>query len=78
MQHQTVRAKSRKALSVQQKWLVNNRLKLLFCVHPCPCAYRGDSEQNCTCSASVVARYQKRISGPLLDHFDIQVEVAYQ
>jgi magnesium chelatase family protein len=44
-------------------------------MNPCPCGYRGDSEKSCTCSASVVARYQKRISGPLLDRIDIHVEV---
>jgi Magnesium chelatase, subunit ChlI len=32
-----------------------------------PCRYHGDMEKNCTCSANVVARYQKRISGPLFD-----------
>jgi magnesium chelatase family protein len=37
-----------------------------------------DSEKTCICSPSVVARYQKRISGPLLDRIDIHVEVAYQ
>ena len=47
---------------------------MLFCVHPCPCGYAGDAEKTCTCSSSVVARYQKRISGPLLDRIDIHVE----
>jgi magnesium chelatase family protein len=45
-------------------------------MNPCPCGYHGDSEKNCTCSANVVARYQKRISGPLLDRIDIHVDVA--
>ncbi len=48
---------------------------LIGAMNPCPCGYRGDSEKSCTCSASVVARYQKRISGPLLDRIDIHVEV---
>src|SRR5262245_28571974 len=47
----------------------------VFCFYPCPCGYHGDSEKTCTCSPSVVARYQKRISGPLLDRIDIHVEV---
>ena len=42
---------------------------------PCPCGYAGDAEKQCTCSPSVVARYQKRISGPLIDRIDIHVEV---
>jgi magnesium chelatase family protein len=48
---------------------------LTFCVHPCPCGWHGEAEKTCTCSPSVVARYQKRISGPLLDRIDIHVEV---
>jgi magnesium chelatase family protein len=48
---------------------------LVAAMNPCPCGYHGDSEKNCTCSASVVARYQKRISGPLLDRIDIHVDV---
>jgi magnesium chelatase family protein len=48
---------------------------LIAAMNPCPCGYHGDSEKNCTCSANVVARYQKRISGPLLDRVDIHVDV---
>src|SRR5262245_53178041 len=48
---------------------------LIGALNPCPCGYAGDAERQCTCSASVVARYQKRISGPLLDRIDIHVEV---
>jgi predicted ATPase with chaperone activity len=42
---------------------------------PCPCGYYGDSLRACTCSESTVTRYQKRLSGPLLDRIDIHVEV---
>jgi magnesium chelatase family protein len=48
---------------------------LIAAMNPCPCGYHGDAEKNCTCSANVVARYQKRISGPLLDRIDIHVDV---
>jgi magnesium chelatase family protein len=48
---------------------------LIAAMNPCPCGYAGDAEKTCTCSAAVVARYQKRISGPLLDRIDIHVEV---
>jgi magnesium chelatase family protein len=48
---------------------------LIAAMNPCPCGYFQDSEKNCTCSANVVARYQKRISGPLLDRVDIHVDV---
>ena len=43
--------------------------------NPCPCDYWGDPEHSCTCSPMVISRYQKRLSGPLLDRIDIHVEV---
>jgi len=43
--------------------------------HGCPCGYYGDPVRECTCSATAISRYQKRISGPLLDRIDIHVEV---
>jgi magnesium chelatase family protein len=48
---------------------------LIAAMNPCPCGWHGDAEKTCTCSPAVVARYQKRISGPLLDRIDIHVEV---
>ena len=45
------------------------------CVYPCPCGYYGDAVKACTCAPSTVTKYQKRISGPLLDRIDIHVEV---
>jgi len=44
-------------------------------MNPCPCGYYGDPVQECTCSNAMVSRYQKRISGPLLDQIDIHIEV---
>ncbi len=41
----------------------------------CPCGYYGDPVKECSCSATAIARYQKRISGPLLDRIDIHIEV---
>ena len=43
--------------------------------NPCPCGYHSHPRKDCTCSSSTVARYQKRISGPLMDRIDIFVEV---
>ena len=38
-----------------------------FCMNPCPCGWYSDASHECTCNPAVVTRYQKRISGPLLD-----------
>jgi magnesium chelatase family protein len=43
--------------------------------NPCPCGYWGDRLRECTCSPSVVARYGRRISGPLLDRIDMHIDV---
>ena len=48
---------------------------LIAAMNPCPCGYYGDPIRECTCSNTMVSRYQKRISGPLLDRFDIHIEV---
>ena len=44
-------------------------------MYPYPCGWHGDAERQCICSAAVVARYQKRIAGPLLDRINIHVGV---
>jgi len=43
--------------------------------HACPCGYYGDAQKPCTCAHALVTKYQKRISGPLLDRIDIHIEV---
>jgi magnesium chelatase family protein len=49
--------------------------QLIAAMNPCPCGYYGDSLKPCTCAHSMVTKYQKRISGPLLDRIDIHIEV---
>jgi len=48
---------------------------LVGAMNPCPCGYYGDPFKQCTCSLSMVSRYQQRVSGPFLDRVDIFVEV---
>ncbi|HWV34634.1 MAG TPA: ATP-binding protein, partial [Thermomicrobiales bacterium] len=48
---------------------------LVAAMNPCPCGFFGDPVRECRCAPSAVARYQKRISGPLLDRIDIHLEV---
>lgn len=45
------------------------------CVQPCPCGWFNDPQKACGCASAVVTKYQKRISGPLLDRIDIHIEV---
>jgi magnesium chelatase family protein len=49
--------------------------QLIAAMNPCPCGYYGDSLKPCTCAPAVVTKYQKRISGPMLDRIDIHIEV---
>lgn len=48
---------------------------LLAAMNPCPCGYLGDSQKKCSCSEFQVSRYRARLSGPMLDRIDIQIEV---
>jgi len=48
---------------------------LVAAMNPCPCGYHGSALRNCICDTSRVRRYRGRISGPLLDRLDLQVEV---
>jgi magnesium chelatase family protein len=51
------------------------KFMLVGAMNPCPCGYHGDAVRECTCSPGAVAKYQKRLSGPLLDRIDVHVEV---
>jgi magnesium chelatase family protein len=52
------------------------RFTLAAALNPCPCGYFNDTRRECICSQQQVARYLAKISGPLLDRIDLQVEVA--
>jgi magnesium chelatase family protein len=51
------------------------RFQLVAAMNPCPCGFDGDPERHCRCTPEQIQRYRSRISGPLLDRIDIQVQV---
>jgi magnesium chelatase family protein len=52
------------------------RFQLLAAMNPCPCGKAGQREEGCGCTPAQVERYRRRVSGPLMDRIDLQVEVA--
>ncbi len=51
------------------------RVQLVAAMNPCPCGYLGDAQADCRCSGDRIATYRNKVSGPLLDRIDLQVEV---
>ena len=49
--------------------------QLVAAMNPCPCGYRGDGTDRCRCTPTRIENYRGRISGPLLDRFDLHIEV---
>ena len=49
--------------------------QILCAMNPCPCGYAGDPKHACSCTPGAVQRYRGRVSGPLLDRLDVQIEV---
>lgn len=50
-------------------------IMLVAAMNPCPCGYHGTGQRPCTCPAAAVERYQRRLSGPLRDRFDLAVDL---
>lgn len=67
-------------LRVVVSWSRGNSIEVLrrldCYLHGCPCGYYGDARHACTCVASAVSRYQRRISGPLLETAVSQMELS--
>ena len=63
-------SRSKKPLSFPSRFI------LLAAMNPCPCGYFGDMAKECTCTAHEILRYQKKLSGPLLDRIDLQITVS--
>jgi magnesium chelatase family protein len=51
------------------------RVTLVGAMNPCPCGFLSDPRRSCCCSKLAVERYQRRLSGPLRDRFDLTVDV---
>ncbi len=51
------------------------RFQLIAAMNPCPCGFLGSSQKHCRCTPDQIARYQGKLSGPLLDRIDIHIEV---
>jgi len=52
------------------------RFQLVASMNPCPCGYRGTRNAECRCDEAAVAKYVGKLSGPLLDRIDLQIEIA--
>ncbi len=52
------------------------RFQLVGSMNPCPCGYRGTRNAECRCDDAMVAKYVSKLSGPLLDRIDLQIEIA--
>lgn len=54
------------------------RFMLVAAMNPCPCGNYGNEKKACTCTEPMIAKYQKKISGPIMDRIDIQINVAQE
>jgi len=57
-------------------WVTLYTLEASGAMNRCPCGYNGGPVKECKCSATEISRYQKRISGLLLDHIDIFIDLS--
>lgn len=54
------------------------RFMLVAAMNPCPCGNFGNAQKACICNDASIARYQKKVSGPILDRIDIQINVSHE
>ncbi len=60
---------------VQAALTYSARFQLIASLNPCPCGYFGDNSRPCSCTPAMIQRYLNRLSGPLLDRIDLQIDV---
>jgi magnesium chelatase family protein len=61
---------------VQSSLTYPARIMLVASANPCPCGFYGDKSKDCSCSPIQIQRYLRRLSGPLLDRIDMQIEIS--
>ena len=68
----------RKITISRSKYTVEYPCSFMFVasMNPCPCGYYGSKDKECTCTPQMISKYMGKISGPLLDRIDIQIEVT--
>lgn len=59
----------------RERVIFPSRFMLVAAANPCPCGYYGDKTRECSCTTLQILKYQKRVSGPLLDRIDIHIDV---
>lgn len=62
-------------LRAKEKFTFPARFLLIAAANPCPCGYYKDPNKQCTCQPSQIAKYRRKLSGPLIDRIDIVVNV---
>ncbi len=62
-------------LRAKQHLTLPARFMLMAAANPCPCGYYNDPERECVCTPSQIAKYKRKLSGPLMDRIDLFVEV---
>ena len=60
---------------VREQLVFPAEFQLLAAMNPCPCGYLGDGTDRCKCTPARIEQYRGRVSGPLLDRFDLHIEV---
>ena len=61
---------------VQSSLTYPAQIMLICSANPCPCGFYGDTLQDCSCTPLQIQRYMKKLSGPLLDRIDMQIEIS--